>query len=88
MRFSIFQRPNTTDSVMTRASSRAHSVNTMVLPNIGETNRASKAPAMAAIDENAEVSLDDVGNLDSSDMKQAVEQVEQSGENYFGIVIL
>lgn len=39
---------------------------------------------MAAIDENAEISLDDVGNLDNADMKQAVEQMETAGENYFG----
>ncbi|XP_067950997.1 coiled-coil domain-containing protein 81-like [Watersipora subatra] len=80
---SMKDRPDTADSVMTRASSRAHSVNTMVLPNIGDT-KASKAPLMAAIDENAEISLDDVGNIDSPSMQQAIEQVEKSGENYFG----
>ena len=38
---------------------------------------------MAAIEERAEVSLDDVGNVDST-MQQAIDQMEQAGENYFG----
>ena len=39
---------------------------------------------MAAIDENMEVSLDDVGNVDNPDLKNAIEQIEKAGENIFG----
>lgn len=39
---------------------------------------------MAAIDENMEVSLDEVGNIDNPDLRTAIEQIEKTGENIFG----
>jgi len=39
---------------------------------------------MCAIDENTEVSLDDVGNISNPEMKNAIDYVEKSGENIFG----
>lgn len=39
---------------------------------------------MAAIDENMEVSLDDIGNIDNPDLRKAIEEVEKCGENIFG----
>jgi len=51
---------------------------------IGEAGRASKKPSMEIIDENAEVSLDQVGNIDDPEMLKAIEKMEKDGENYFG----